>query len=553
MNDLPGLPESPDADADADADTIGRDLTRIQGKVVSARAVLLRLLKEVVVAEARLRHGNAAQVIEANEELVVSALLSQAEAMAARQALSDVRRSADIDPLTQLPNRLLLLDRLTQAMAIADRHGTRLALLFLDINGFKSINDTLGHATGDRVLQQVAQRLSGAVREVDTVSRHGGDEFLLLLTEVSQRADVALIAGHLLNVLGAPCLVGDHALQFTASIGISLYPDDGDEVAALINHADAAMYRAKQRAPGSYAFHGEQPGELAGLAAPPRATKHEQALAKHERRNADLREANERLVLAALDAQALQLAAQRAQRRQAELMAAVADELADPLGPIRLASALMGQASTDEPMRQRVHAIIEQQVMHMSRLVAAANDLPGAGRGPLESTQPVSDLGSIIDQVVRQCQPTIELRQQRLHFTRLFRAVVVAADPERLSHVLRNLLDNASKYTHDNGTIRLEVATVGAQVVLSVTDDGIGISPVAMPGLFEPFVQDSRTIGFNGVGVGIGLPVVRFLIGELGGTVSASSAGDGMGSRFVVTLPLTAAADTAADAAPAGA
>lgn len=540
MNNLPGLPESFDANA-ADTGAAERNLTRVQGKVAAARAVLLRLLQEVVVAEARLSHGHATQathVMEANEQLVVSALLSQADARAARQALSEAPRASDIDPLTQLPNRLLLLDRLTHAMAMAKRHGSRLALLFLDLNDFKSINDTLGHAMGDEVLQQVARRLAGAVREADTVSRHGGDEFLLLLTEVSQRADVALIVSHLLNVLGAPCPIGDQTLRLTASIGISLYPDDGTEVATLINHADAAMYRAKKRGPGSYAFHGEPPTELAGLAAPLRATNHEQALAEHARRNADLREANERLVLAALDAQALQAAAERAQRRQAELMGAVTDELADPLAPIRLAAAMLGRARTDEPLLPRVRTIIDQQVKHMSRLVAAANDLSRAGRAAPGPTPPGSDLGSIIDQVVRQCRPAIELREQRLHVTRPAPAVAVQADPERLSQILRNLLDNASKYTHDHGTIRLAAAVAGDQVVISVADDGIGISPEAMPGLFEPFVQDSRTIGFNGVGVGIGLPVVRFLVSELGGTVTADSGGDGLGSRFVVTLPL---------------
>ena len=545
VNDLPSQPESP-SDATAAAE---RTLSRVQGKVESARAVLLRLLQEVVVAEARLSHSRAEQVVQANEQLVVAALLSQADALAARRALNEVPRTSDIDPLTQLPNRLLLRDRLNQAMATAKRKGTRLALLFLDLNDFKSVNDTLGHAVGDAVLQQVAQRLSGALREADTVSRHGGDEFLLLLTEVSQRADVALVAYHLLQALAAPCHAGGQDLHLTASIGINLYPDDGDDATTLIDHADAAMYRAKHRGPGGFAFHGEAPTGGDAPAAPPRPTPHAQALTEQAQRNADLREANERLVLAALDARALQAAAERAQQRQAELMAAVVDELADPSAPVRLASALLGRPRSDEPLLPRVRAIIEQQVTHMARLVAAANDLSRAGRAAPGGTQPGSDVGAVIAQEVHQCQPAIALRDQRLRVGPLAPAVWVKADPERLSQILRNLLDNASKYSHERGTIRVEVAVAGDQVRISVADDGIGITPEAMSGLFEPFVQDSRTIGFNGVGVGIGLPVVRFLVNELGGSVAADSAGDGQGSRFVVTLPRLPDADVPAPGA----
>lgn len=539
MSDLPSQPESP-SDAAAAAE---RTLSRVQGKVVSARAVLLRLLQEVVVAEARLSHSRAEQVVEANEQLVVAALLSRADALAARRALNDAPRTSHIDPLTQLPNRLLLRDRLNQAMATAKRKGTRLALLFVDLDDFKSINDTLGHAIGDAVLQQVAQRLSGALREADTVSRHGGDEFLLLLGEVSQRADVALVAGHVQQALGAPCHVNGRELRLTVSIGISLYPDDGDDATTLINHADAAMYRAKHRGRGGHAFHGEAPTDRAAPAAPAALpppmppTPHEQALIEQVQRNGDLRDANERLVLAALDARALQEAAERAQQRQSELMAAVVEELADPSAPVRLASTMLGRPRSDESLLPRVRAIIEQQVTHMSRLVAAANDLSRDGRAATGATQAGSDLGAVIAQVVRQCQPAIALREQHLRVGPLAPAVWLQADPERLSQILRNLLDNASKYSYERGTIRLEVAVADDQVRISVADDGIGITPEAMPGLFEPFVQDSRTVGFNGVGVGIGLPVVRFLVNELGGSVSADSAGDGQGSRFVVTLP----------------
>ena len=137
-----------------------RDLARVQKKVDSARALLVRLLQELVVAENQLGRNPPAAMLEANEQLVLASLRHQAEAEAAAQALKTLSRSAGLDPLTQLPNRALLLDRCAHAMASARRRGSRLALLFLDLDQFKPVNDSLGHALGDEVLKTVAQRLS---------------------------------------------------------------------------------------------------------------------------------------------------------------------------------------------------------------------------------------------------------------------------------------------------------------------------------------------------------------------------------------------------------
>jgi len=534
-------PDPVDPAAAASAMAAAQDLARVRDKVDAARAVLMRLLQEVVVAESRLGNNQAAQMLEANEQLVLAALRQQAEAQAVADALAAASRAADIDPLTQLPNRALLLDRFNQGIAQARRQGGRLALLFIDLDEFKPINDTHGHAAGDEVLRQVARRLAGAVRAVDTVSRHGGDEFLVLLSEVSHQADVALIAAKLLAVLAEPGLVGDAGVRLTASIGISLYPEDGQDPATLINRADAAMYLAKHQGAGSFVFHGEgQAGPAGGPAAAPRAQA--QALAAHQRRNAQLQEANERLVVAALGAQTLHAAAERARLQQAELMAAVAEELGDPMAPIRLATAMLGRAAGDEPLLPRVKTIIEQQVAHMSRLLGAASDLSGLGGGAPGSVDVVSELGPVIADAVLDSRPAMDLRQQRLVVSVQPGPLAVRGDAQRLAQVLRNLLDNASKYSRDQGTVWLTAVADGAQVVLTVADDGIGITPMALPGLFEPFGHDSHALGFNGVGVGIGLPVVRVLVAALGGTVVAQSAGRGRGSRFVVTLPLVAAA-----------
>jgi diguanylate cyclase (GGDEF)-like protein len=522
-----------------------RDLARVNDKIEAARAVLLRLLQDVVVAESRLSNSQAAQILEANEQLVVAALRNQAETKTATQALADVTRSAEIDPLTQLPNRVLLMDRFAQAIAAAKRRSARLALLFLDLNDFKQINDAQGHAVGDEVLVQVARRLSSAVREADTVSRHGGDEFLILLTEMSQPADAGLLASKLLAALSAPFQVGDQLLQLTGSIGLSIYPDDGEDAKTLIDRADAAMYRAKQKGAGSFALHGEVAAPTPSPAPPAPFTAYELALARHQRRNTDLQEANERLLLAALSAQELQAAAERARQRQAEFMAAVAEELANPFAPIRLATAMLGRAKTDEPLLPRVRTLIEQQVEHMSRLVGAASDRSREPEAALALAGQVSDLVVLIDDAVRDIRAVMDLRLQSLTVAVPAGPVDVCGDAESLAQVLGNLLDNASKFTLDRGAIRLDAVLDGANVVLTVADDGIGIAPEVVPRIFEPFGQDSRAIGLNGVGVGIGLPVVRVLVKELGGTVVAESAGNGRGSRFVVTLPLAATAPAA--------
>ena len=153
---------------------------------------------------------------------------------------------AHFDVLTDLPNRTLFDDRITQTLALAHREGTQAAVLFVDLDRFKQINDSLGHAVGDGVLQSVTARLLACVRASDTVSRHGGDEFVVLLSHLHHADNVGVVAAKLLGELAAPHDVAGHTLHITASIGISLYPDDGEEAAALIAAADAALYGAKR-------------------------------------------------------------------------------------------------------------------------------------------------------------------------------------------------------------------------------------------------------------------------------------------------------------------
>lgn len=164
----------------------------------------------------------------------------------ARDGEISARQAAFHDALTGLPNRLLFTDRLEHGLAQAHRHGWALAVMFVDLNNFKMINDTYGHAVGDEVLQLISVRLKDTTRVDDTVSRHGGDEFLYLLMEVNQESDIALIAQKLVTTIQMPCALSVGPLVINASVGISVFPRDGTTPEALLASADKAMYQAKR-------------------------------------------------------------------------------------------------------------------------------------------------------------------------------------------------------------------------------------------------------------------------------------------------------------------
>jgi len=208
--------------------------------------------EEAVWGTTRHREHAHTHLLEANENLVVAAVQSQTVAEAAEHAAMQMSFKAERDFLTGLPNRALLTDRVAQSIALARRHGKRVALMFLDLDNFKEINDSLGHPVGDQLLQAAAKRLEGCVRHSDTVSRHGGDEFVVLLSEIEAARDAARAAEKLLKAMAEPHVIGDHRLNITVSIGISIYPDDGDEVEAVLSNADIAMYHAKKGGGNSY-------------------------------------------------------------------------------------------------------------------------------------------------------------------------------------------------------------------------------------------------------------------------------------------------------------
>jgi len=206
------------------------------------------------------RDGSASAILDSVAPIpdadgkVVGAVHVLSDISEARALALKLVYEAHHDALTSLPNRLLFKDRLTQAISAAHRRCKKLAVLFLDLDDFKLVNDLWGHAIGDALLQSIANRLVTSLRNTDTVSRHGGDEFVILIPEIADAMDAANVAQKLLAALEPAHRIGERDLQVTASVGISIYPDHGRAEEVLIHKADTAMYRAKNGHSGGYQF-----------------------------------------------------------------------------------------------------------------------------------------------------------------------------------------------------------------------------------------------------------------------------------------------------------
>jgi diguanylate cyclase (GGDEF)-like protein/PAS domain S-box-containing protein len=198
---------------------------------------------------------HSAAPIHDRQGRIVGAVIVFRDVIVSRERRLQMLHLAEHDALTDLPNRLLLNDRLARAIALARRYDRRLGVLFIDCDRFKHINDTLGHAIGDQVLRSVAKRLTTCVRESDTVSRHGGDEFLVLLSELDHPDDAGHIADKIVASIGEPHHVSGHELMLTVSVGIALYPEDGEDAQSLIMRADTAMYHAKNTGRNRVGFY----------------------------------------------------------------------------------------------------------------------------------------------------------------------------------------------------------------------------------------------------------------------------------------------------------
>lgn len=492
--------------------------------------------------------ARSVQLLEANEQLVSSSVRAQVDVETTVRALDEASRTAGLDPLTELPNRVLMLDRLGHAIAVAKRHGGRIGLLYVDLDDFKSINDAYGHTVGDQVLRRTASLLVDAVRGADTVGRQGGDEFLVLLTEIAHPDDVVAVADKVIATLGAAQQIGAIELHLRTSVGISIFPDDGDNPSVLIERADAAMYRAKRRGTNGRALFGgvvsadaAPRAESAGSVRPPAPPVH--ASGAHEARHRDLREANEQLVLAVFSAQEKEASAVAVLRRHTAFLARAAHELRSPLAPIRHASAMVGMTRADSKLLARAMVIIDGQVLRIERLVADLLDVSRANTGRLRIQRRLVELGALVDDAASNWRPLLESRHQYLEVRRPATDLQINGDPARLAQVLDNVLDNASRYTPEGGAVHLRVEESGPNVVITVIDSGVGIARESLTTVFEPFdhgarVHDTHEGSTAEVGLGIGLTVVRELVEAHDGTVQILSAGRGHGTRVVVTLPL---------------
>ncbi len=219
--------------------------------------------REAADAIRRARDELEIRVAARTAELAGANALLQEEIAERRQAEARVHHMAYHDSLTGLPNRALLTDRLDCALRTAHRNGGRLAVMFLDLDRFKTINDSLGHATGDHLLRAVAQRLCAAVRDSDTVARLGGDEFVILLPDVGGAPECALVGDKIIEALSTPFPFEGRQLHISPSIGICLCPDDGNDVETLMRHADAAMYHAKAAGRNNYQFFDQRMNQVA--------------------------------------------------------------------------------------------------------------------------------------------------------------------------------------------------------------------------------------------------------------------------------------------------
>lgn len=536
------MKRSPDRFEDAQS-RVARELEALREEVQGARDELSRMQGER--EQASEEHAERAALLrEANEQLVLSVVTAQAKVEATTNALDEAARVAGLDSLTELPNRALMLDRISQAIAAAKRHEGRLALLFVDLDGFKEINDRQGHALGDWVLRLTAQGLVSSVRAADTVSRYGGDEFLILLSEITSPTDAEAVASKMILGVSIPHRVGTHTVHLTASIGISVYPDDGLEPEALIHRADTAMYHAKRQGAGRFALYSAVPADGRAQAQPSASTTasrtaaRERASASGDERHEQLREANERLVLAAIAAQEKQAQAEDALKRHTSFLSRVANELRNPLNPIRHATAQLGLQPADAKLLYRAMGIIDRQVTYINRLVNDLLDISRFNSGALGLELRDVNLCDILDDAVDNWRPAMEARHQVLEVRRPSERLMVRGDPMRLAQVLDNLLDNASRYTPDGGTVVLLVVVAEHRVLISLADSGIGIPAESLGNVFDLFTQGRPSATSEESGLGIGLTVVRDLVVAHQGTVRVTSAGRGHGTEVIISLPL---------------
>jgi diguanylate cyclase (GGDEF)-like protein len=531
-------------DNDSETSPTARTLDLLQAQVHAARIELAGLRRQLAEAREEFSGLRSTEIKEADGRLVSAAFHADTVAQTVISSLDELTRHSQHDELTGAPNRALMLDRMDSAIALAQRRASRVGVLFVDLDRFKQINDTHGHAVGDEVLQLVTRRLEAAVRDSDTVSRHSGDEFVVLLAEVFSAHDAGPVAEKMLASLAQPARIGPHDLNLSASIGIALYPEDGADGATLIQHADEAMYRAKGRGAGGYEFFAGTPSSQpqpnsdvdAAAQLPKRA---ESLLARHEARLRELSDANRELLHTAQIAQKLQAHAEEAHRKQINFVAMAAHAMRTPLSVLRMTAATLPRRAADSDSSAS-HEVLKRQTKHLARLIDDLLDGSMIGGGEFRLDCSDLDVDSAVSAAVDVCRHAIDSRRQRLRVQPSTTKAMVHGDPMRLAQVFSNLLNNASRRSPEGGHIWLTTASVGGQAHIAVTDEGPPLSPEAQQTVFDMFALDAQASA-DEAGLGIGLAVVKELVKAHGGSVTASSPDAARGAKFLVRLPLLSA------------
>ncbi len=515
----------PDAQPPADVSAL------VQGLLGRIRVVTQEL--PVIVTE---------EILEASELLAVTALHASAAADESRENLERAARPFDVDALTGLPNRALFRDRFSQALAHARRRKSRVAVLFVDLDHFKEINDTHGHAVGDLIIQYVASCLKDAGRDVDTVCRHGGDEFLILLSEVGDAKSAARFAHKVTTVLREPVRIGDSTFAISASIGISLYPDDGEDQEVLIQRADAAMYVAKRNGDGvAFASAQHQPlsptydASLTSEPSDPIGLL-EVALAEAQTSLADLKATNARLELDILNAEREQGKANEAKQYQSHLLNVVAHELRSSLSPLQSAAEVLSLVRLDPTLMQRLELVLKRQIGHISTLLTDLLDVSRLNMGRLTVELEPVDLGEIVEAAALQLSAAFSKREHQLLVKVETDTPVIRGDKARLTQVVATLLERVSASLKHGATITASLYDRDRNLVLAIAE-GHGGSASHDTGAEALDLNDAQAPGGVSDILTVAVMVVVELLKSHGGQLTVSLAEKGEASRLQIVLP----------------
>ena len=482
------------------------------------------------------------EILEASELLAVTALHASAAADESRELLDRAARPFEVDALTGLPNRALFRDRFSQALAHARRRQSRVALLFLDLDHFKEVNDTHGHAVGDMILRYVANRLRDAGRDVDTVCRHGGDEFLILLSEVSDARSAARFAKKVTATLSEPVRIGDSTFSLAASIGISLYPDDGEDQATLIQRADAAMYVAKRNSWGvAYASGNNQilmSARHPETASVPHDTISllEVELADAHTTIADLKAANARLEANILNAEREQVKANQAKQYQSHLLNVVAHELRNSLAPLQSAAEVLNLVRMDPALMQRMELVLKRQIANIFTLLTDLLDVSRLNTGRMTIDLQRIDAGKVIEAAALQLEAGLAKREQRVFVNIETDTPTVLGDDARLIQVVSTMLERVSAGHRHGAEITVSLYDHGSNIILAIAEGRETASAHDANAQTLEMTDDTLSTGAHDI-TSIAVMMVVELLKSHGGQLTVSRAADNEVHRVQIVLP----------------